>query len=61
MYFLANGFNLADEAGEEALYDVPLFRDLRRMDLGDEQTPDATTLLNFRSACPDLPDCSVFP
>jgi IS5 family transposase len=48
MYFLANGFNLADEACEEALYDVALFRAFRGIDLGEERVPDATTLLKFR-------------
>jgi IS5 family transposase len=48
MYFLANGFNLADEACEEALYDVSLFRAFCRIDLGEERAPDAATLLNFR-------------
>jgi IS5 family transposase len=42
MYFLANWFNLADEACEEALYDVPLFRDFCRIDLGHDWAPDAT-------------------
>jgi hypothetical protein len=37
MYFLANGFNLADEAREEALYDVPLFRAFCRIDLNGGQ------------------------
>jgi IS5 family transposase len=48
MYFLANWFNLADEACEEALYDVRLFREFCRIDLGTERVPDATTLLGFR-------------
>ncbi len=48
MYLLANWFNLADEACEEALYDVPAFRDFCRIDLGRERVPDATTLLGFR-------------
>jgi transposase, IS5 family len=48
MYFLANWFNLADEACEDALYDMPAFRDFCRIDLGRERVPDATTLLNFR-------------
>jgi IS5 family transposase len=48
MYFLANGFNLADEACEEALYDTSLFREFCRIDLGTERGPDATTLLGFR-------------
>jgi len=48
MYLLANWFNLADEACEDALYDIPVFRDLCRIDLGRERVPDATTLLHFR-------------
>ena len=48
MYFIANWFNLADEACEDALYDVPVFRAFCRIDLGRERVPDATTLLNFR-------------
>jgi IS5 family transposase len=48
MYLVANWFNLGDEACEDALYDIPVFRDFCRIDLGRERVPDATTLLNFR-------------
>ena len=48
MYLVANWFNLADEACEDALYDIPAFRDFCQIDLGRERVPDATTLLNFR-------------
>ena len=55
MYFVANWFNLADEACEDyrkkckaALYDVPVFREFCGIDLGRERVPDATTLLKFR-------------
>jgi IS5 family transposase len=48
MYCIANWFNLADEACEDALYDVAVFREFCRIDLGRERVPDATTLLNFR-------------
>jgi IS5 family transposase len=48
MYLVANWFNLADEACEDALYDIACFRDFCRIDLGRERVPDATTLLNFR-------------
>ena len=48
MYLIANWFNLADEACEDALYDVPAFRAFCRIDLGRESVPDATTLLKFR-------------
>jgi len=48
MYCIANWFNLADEACEEALYDTPVFREFCGVDLGREGVPDATTLLGFR-------------
>lgn len=48
MYCLANWFNLADEACEEALYDLPLFRDFCGFDLGEERIADASTLGLFR-------------
>ncbi len=48
MYLIANWFNLGDEACEDALYDVAVFRDFCRIDLGRERAPDATTLLQFR-------------
>jgi IS5 family transposase len=48
MYFIANWFNLSDVACEDALYDIPAFRDFCQFDLGRERIPDATTLLNFR-------------
>jgi IS5 family transposase len=37
-----------DEACEDALYDVAVFRQFCRIDLGRERVPDATTLLKFR-------------
>ena len=39
MYLVANWFNLADEACEDALYDIPAFRDSCRIDLGRERVP----------------------
>lgn len=48
MYCIANWFNLADEACEEALLDTPLFREFCGFDLGDERIADASTLGNFR-------------
>ena len=48
MYCIANWFNLSDVACEDTLYDVPLFREFCRIDLGQERVPDATTLMNFR-------------
>ena len=48
MYCVANWFNLADEACEDAMYDIPVFREFCGFDLGRERIPDATTLLKFR-------------
>ncbi len=48
MYCIANWFNLSDVACEDALYDVPVFREFCRIDLGRERVPDGTTLMNFR-------------
>ena len=53
MYMIANWFNLADEACEDALYDIAAFRDFCRIDLGRERVPDATTLLGFRHLLED--------
>jgi transposase, IS5 family len=48
IYCVANWFNLADEACEDAMYDIIAFRDFCCIDLGRQGVPDATTLLNFR-------------
>ncbi len=48
MYWVANWFNLADEACEDAMYDIAMFREFCGFDLGRERIPDATTLLKFR-------------
>ena len=48
MYFIANWFNLSYAACEDAMYDVPAFREFCQIDLGREGVPVATTLLNFR-------------
>ncbi len=48
MYWVANWLNLADEACEDAMYDIAVFREFCGFDLGRERIPDATTLLKFR-------------
>jgi transposase, IS5 family len=48
IHFLQCWFNLTDEACEEALYDMALFREFAMIDLGEERVPDATTMLKFR-------------
>jgi len=39
-----HGFNLADKACEEALYDIASLRSFVAIDLGRERVPDGTTL-----------------
>ena len=39
MYWVANWFNLSDIACEDALYDVPVFREFCRIDLGRKECP----------------------
>jgi IS5 family transposase len=48
MYFLQVWFNLADEALEETIYDSYAMKTFMKLDFGEEDTPDATTLLKFR-------------
>jgi len=48
MLFVQHWFNLADEACEEALYDIASLRRFVGIDLGRERVPDGTTLLKFR-------------
>jgi IS5 family transposase len=48
MHFVQHGFNLADEACEEALLDSSALRRFVGIDLGCERVPDGTTLLKFR-------------
>src|SRR5260370_36138238 len=42
IYFLQQWFNLSDPAGEEALYDSPVMRQVVGMRLGEEPAPDET-------------------
>jgi len=46
--FSSNGYGLADEAFEDALYDSQALQGFARIDLAAEGVPDATTLLKFR-------------
>jgi len=48
MCLIAYWLNLADEACEDALFDIAASRDFCGIDLGRERVPYATTLLNFR-------------
>jgi transposase, IS5 family len=48
IYFLQQGYGLADEALEDARYDSQSLQGFARIDLAGEGVPDATTLLKFR-------------
>jgi IS5 family transposase len=48
IHFLQHWFNYADEAMEEALYEMPLLTRFAGIDLGEDTIPDAGTILNFR-------------
>ncbi|MEX3606079.1 MAG: transposase, partial [Burkholderia sp.] len=48
IHFIQHGFNLADLACEEALYDSTSLRRFVGIDLDREAVPDATTILKFR-------------
>jgi len=48
IHFLQQWFNLSDPAAEEALHDVPVFRDFVALDIGIDALPDESTILRFR-------------
>ena len=48
IHFLQQWFSLSDPAMEEALHDVPLFRQFARLDDALDRLPDESTILRFR-------------
>lgn len=48
IYFLQQWYQLSDPGAEEALYDIQSMRAFARLELGRDQIPDETTILNFR-------------
>ena len=48
IYFLQQWFNLSDPAMEDALYDIESLRRFVGLELGQDEVPDETTILNFR-------------
>lgn len=48
IHFLQQWFNLSDPAMEEALHDVPMFREFAGLDAGEDHLPDESTILHFR-------------
>jgi IS5 family transposase len=48
IHFMQQWFALSDPAMEEALHDVPLFREFAKLGDGVTRLPDETTILRFR-------------
>ncbi len=48
IHFMQQWFTLSDPAMEEALHDVPLFRDFAGLGGWDDRLPDESTILRFR-------------
>ena len=48
IYCLQQWYNLSDPGAEEALYDIQSMRAFCDLELGRDQIPDETTILNFR-------------
>lgn len=48
IHFMQQWFNLSDPAMEDALHDVPLFREFAGLGGWDDRLPDESTILRFR-------------
>jgi IS5 family transposase len=48
VHFLQQWFSLSDPAMEEALHDVPLYREFAGIEAGNVRLPDESTILRFR-------------
>jgi IS5 family transposase len=48
IHFMQQWFGLSDPAMEEALHDVPLYREFAGLDAGITRLPDESTILRFR-------------
>ena len=48
IYFLQQWYGLSDPGMEEALYDMESVRRFAGIELGEDEIPDETTILNFR-------------
>src|SRR5471030_1071820 len=53
IHFMQQWFGLSDPAMEEALHDVPLYREFARLDAGATRLPDESTILRFRHLLED--------
>ena len=48
IYFLQQWFNLSDPQAEDSIYDSESMRRFARVELGDDEIPDESTILRFR-------------
>ena len=48
IHYVQQWFGLSDPAMEEALHDVPLYREFAKLDGATDRLPDETTILRFR-------------
>ena len=48
IHFLQQWYSLSDPAMEEALHDIPLYRDFCGLDAAQTRLPDESTILKFR-------------
>lgn len=48
IHFMQQWFALSDPAMEEALHDMPVFREFAGLEAWDERLPDESTILRFR-------------
>ena len=48
VHFMQQWFGLSDPAMEEALHDIPLYREFTELDCGMPRLPDESTILRFR-------------
>ena len=48
IHYLQQWFALSDPAIEEALHDMPVFREFAKLGDGVTRLPDETTILRFR-------------
>ena len=60
IHFMQQLFNLSDPAMEEALHDVPLFREFAGLGAWDERLPDESAILRFRRVLERQPPDSAF-
>ena len=54
IHFMQQWFGLSDPAMEEALHDIPLYREFAKLSLGITRLPDGSTILAIYASTRDL-------